>query len=195
VAWRRCSGRCKCLLGGMDVPIPARLLSPTRTASSSLPEVATMVSVLSASSVFRCGRFPPRPDAAAVPPSPSLSRRSLRRRGKGKPQWGLVAWTSGSQPPPLPLNPGAAIVEAKAPSCPGFDRPGGRGSTAPLCAGQDAKVRGAGAKGVSPVRGRIRLACARAPVPRSAGRPDRKSVLSRARTAAAWLAWCGANPR
>jgi hypothetical protein len=154
-----------------------------------------VVSVLGASSVFRCGRVPPRPDAVAAPPSPSLSRRSLRRRGKGKPQWGLVAWTSGSHPPPLPLNPGAAIVEAKAPSCPGFDRPGGRGSTASLCAGQDAEVRGAGAKRVSPVRGWIRLARARAPVPRCAGRPDGKSVPSRAHMAAAWLAWCGADPR
>jgi hypothetical protein len=111
-----------------------------------------VVSVLGVSSVFRCGRVPPRPDAAATPPSPSISRRSLRRRGKGKPQWGLVAWTSGSQPPPLPLNPGAAIIEAKGPSCPGFDRPGGRGSTAPLCAGQDAEVRGAGEKGYLPSR-------------------------------------------
>jgi hypothetical protein len=179
----------------VDVPVPARLLSPTRTDSSSLPEAAAMVSVLGVSSVFRCGRVPPRPNAAAAPPSPSLSRRSLRRRGKGKPQWGLVAWTSGSQPPPLPLNPGAAIVEAKAPSCPSFDHLGGRGSTAPLCAGQDAKVRGAGAKVVSPVRGRIRLARAHAPVPRRAGRTDGKSVPSRARAAAVWLAWCGANPR
>jgi hypothetical protein len=71
--------------------------------------------------------------------------------------------------PPLPLNPGAANVEAKAPSCPGFDRPSGRGGTAPLCAGQDAGVRGARAKGVTPVRGWIQLACARAPVPRCAG--------------------------
>jgi hypothetical protein len=179
----------------VDVPVPAQLLSPTRTATSSLPEAAAVVSVLGASSVFRCGRVPPRPDAAAAPPSPSLSQRSLRRRGKGKPQWGLVAWTSGSQPPPLPLNPGTAIVEAKAPNSPGFDRPGGRGSTAPLCGGQDAEVRGAGAKGVSPIRGRIRLACALAPVPRRAGRPDGKSIPSRARTTAAWLVWCGVDPR
>jgi hypothetical protein len=172
----------------VDVPVLAQLLSPTRTASSSLPEAAAVVFILGASSLFRCGRVPPRPDAATAPPSPSLSRRSLRRRGKGKPQRGLVAWMPGSQPPPLPLNPGAAIAEAKAPSCPGFDRPGGRGSTAPLCAGQDVEVRGAGAIGVSPVRGRIRLARARALVPRRADRPNGESVPSRARAAAAWLA-------
>jgi hypothetical protein len=195
VAWRRCSRRCRrprqrgCSRSG-SAPSPnadgsARLLPPTR---------AVVVFVLGTSSVFRCGRVSPRLDAPAAPPSPSLSRRSHWRRGKGKPQWGLVAWAPGSQPP-LPLDPGAANVEAKAPSCPGFDRPGGRGGTAPLCAGQDAGVRGAGAKGVTPVQGRIGLACARAPVPRRAGRPDGKGVPSRARAAAAWLVWCGADPR
>jgi hypothetical protein len=77
------------------------------------------------------------------------------------------------------LKPGAAGVAAKTPGCPGFDRPGGRGGTALLRAGQVAGARDAVAKGVNPALGRVQLACARAPVPRRAGRPDGEGVPSR----------------
>jgi hypothetical protein len=190
VAWRRCSGQCRCpwwrgCSRSDSAPFPNAdsLLFPPRGGG--------------------CGLRPWR--VVGVPMWPRLS--SARRSGsapftlpltalsqekrKGKTPMG-VGSLGARVSAPLPLNLGAAIVEAKAPSCPGFDRPGGRGGSAPLCADQDAEVRGAGAKGVTPVRGRIRLACARAPVPRRAGRPDGKGVPSRAPAAAAWLAWCGA---
>jgi hypothetical protein len=97
-------------------------------------------------------------------PRPSSARRSggapfflpltalSQEKRKGKTPMGLVAWTSGSLPPPSLLNPGTANGKAKTPSCPGFDRPGGRGSAAPPS--RRLRYRGVwhGVKEVFPVR-------------------------------------------
>jgi hypothetical protein len=57
-----------------------------------------------------------------------LSRLSSRGRGNRKHQkgWWLGLQGSGLS---LVLKPGTANAEEKAPSCPDFDRPGGRGGT------------------------------------------------------------------
>jgi hypothetical protein len=84
----------------------------------------------------------------------------------------------------LLLKPGATNVEAKAPSCPGFDRPGGRGGTGALRSSQVARARGAGANVAIPALARVdsgvrvraaSLACGPAgrgghPIPRARGR-------------------------
>jgi hypothetical protein len=62
----------------------------------------------------------------------------------------------------LPLKPGVASVAVKTPGYPGFDRPGGRGGTALLRAGQVAGARGAGANEENLALGRVRLARVRA---------------------------------
>jgi hypothetical protein len=110
----------------------------------------------------------------------SLSRRSHRWGGKGKPQWGWWRWTTGSLPPPLLLNPGVARGRAKSLRCPGLDCLGTRGGAAfSLRAGEVTGARRGGKRGFSsPGPGSIR---ARArPVPRRAGRPAGATIPSRA---------------
>jgi hypothetical protein len=96
----------------------------------------------------------------------------------------LDVWLSAS---PLAFEPWHRNGEAKSPSCPGLDHPGGRGSATPSFA--QAKMQACvwrGVKGVFPRPGRIRLARERAPVPRRAGRLAGAAVPSRA-PFAMWL--------
>jgi hypothetical protein len=78
-----------------------------------------------------------------------LFRLSDRGRQNRKPQRG---WWLGhpGRSLSLLLKPGAASVDAKAPGCPGFDRPDSRGGTSLLCACQVAGARGAGANEENP---------------------------------------------
>jgi hypothetical protein len=139
--------------GGVDVLAPVRLLLPTRAASSPLLVAAVVVVVLGAPTASRCGRAFPRLDAAAARLLPSsLSAWSLVK--KGKPQWGWWLGRSGCGLA-LPLKPGAVDVGAKAPNCPGSDRPGGRGSACSLRISQDAGARDVGAKEEVPCRARF----------------------------------------
>jgi hypothetical protein len=90
----------------------------------------------------------------------------------------LDVWLSAS---PLAFEPWHRNGEAKSPSCPGLDRPGGRGSAAPSFA--QAKMQGRvwrGVRVVIPRPGRIRLAREHAPIPRRAGRLAGAAVPSRA---------------
>jgi hypothetical protein len=116
--------------------------APVRAPGSSLPAPRSRLLPLPA----RCGGGALlRWHVVGVPlwPRPSSARRSggapfflpltalSQEKRKGKTLMGLVAWTSGSLPPPSLLNHGTANGEAKTSSCPGFDRPGSRGSAAP----------------------------------------------------------------
>jgi hypothetical protein len=109
----------------------------------------------------------------------SLSQRSLRWGGKGKPQWGWWRWTTSSLPPPLAFEPQRRKGRAKSLRCPGLDCPGTRGGAAsPLCATEVTGTRRGGKRGFSsPGPGSIR---ARArPAPRRAGRPAGATIPSR----------------
>jgi hypothetical protein len=142
--------------GDVDVPAPVRLPPPTRTASSPSHERRLKTSSLA------CRR---RPGASA--PSPGSTRRrrvcSLSLTvwplvKEGKPQWGSWLVRSGCSLT-LPLNPGVAAVWAKAPICPGLDRPGGQGGAGFPRARQ---AVGRGAKGGKSEIPRARLGpCAR----------------------------------
>jgi hypothetical protein len=127
-------------------------------------------------------------------PPLSLSALSLEKR-KGKTPMGVGGLGVRVSALPLAFEPWCHDRRGESPMLPRL-RPSGRPRwhRSPL---RRPRCRGArrGAKGVSPVRGWIRLACARAPVPRRVGRSDGKGIPSRAHAAAAWLAWCGADPR
>jgi hypothetical protein len=166
--------------GGVDVPALVRLLLPTRTASSPLLVAAVVVPVLGASVASQCGRAFPRLDTAVahlLPPSHGMLTTEERENPNGG--WGLGRL---GRCPLLPLKPGAANVGAKAPICPGLDRPGGRGGACSLRANQDAGARNAGAKGEVPPRGRFdSRACAHRPLGVRASRTRRASHPARTR--------------
>jgi hypothetical protein len=130
VAWRRCSRRCRrsrrrgCSCSG-PAPSPNAdgLLSSPRGGGCGLRP-------------WRVGGVPVRPRfpstrrSGGAPFSLPLTAHSLEKKKGKTPNGGWWLGCPGLSLP-LPLKPGAANVEAKAPSCPGFDRPGGRGGTAP----------------------------------------------------------------
>jgi hypothetical protein len=194
VAWRRCSRRCRrpwrrgCSRSG-SAPFPNAddlLFSPRGGGCGLRPWHVVGVPVWPRlSSARRSG---------GAPFSLPLTALSLEKR-KGKTPMGVGGLGVRVSALPLAFEPWCRDRRGESPMLLRL-RPSGRPRwhCSPL---RRPRCRGArrGAKGVSPIRGRIRLACARAPVPRRAGRPDGKGVPSRARAAAAWLAWCGADPR
>jgi hypothetical protein len=115
----------------------------------------------------------------------SLSRRSHRWGGKGKPQWGWWRWTTGSLPPPSLLNPGAAREGRNPYAAPAWTARAPVAAPPPLYARAWSHGRGAGVKGDFPPPVRVRLARGRA---RSLG--VRVAWLARPSHRAP-PAWCG----
>jgi hypothetical protein len=93
----------------------------------------------------------------------SLSQRSLRWGGKGKPQWGWWRWTTSSLPPPLLLNPSAARAGRNPCAAPAWTARAPVAAPPPLSARPRSQGQGAGVKGdfPSPVQVRLARGCAR----------------------------------
>jgi hypothetical protein len=118
----------------------------------------------------------------------SLSQRSLRWGGKGKPQWGWWRWTTSSLPPPLLLNPSAARAGRNPCAAPAWTARAPVAAPPPLSARPRSQGQGAGVKGDFPSPVQVRLARGRArplgvhagwavrprPAPRALVRRDRR---------------------
>jgi hypothetical protein len=92
----------------------------------------------------------------------SLSRRSHRWGGKGKTQWGWWRWTTGSLPPPLLLNPGAARAGRNPYAAPAWTARASVAAPPPLSARARSQGRGVGVKEDFPPPVWVRFACGRA---------------------------------